>query len=391
MHPDELLDKFERLNVTKDPESLQNIYVDCKKFAHVKIQSFPTSPFQFFDKCEEVGTLTKWLKDGTWVLNSTDGWPLLRENVCKFMQDGDKRRIRSYIGHDMASGFASYVPLPPGELEDMTGAFEFIKQWEHKNGKRYPDDCGMAIVCARHHLISLAMAPFGDEDVNFIAVAGEGYLFLWPDKQYVKKDLGIRSPSATVRKICYAGFELENLLTRSATDLGESRFYSLVEGRLNENVRFLFKAEMDSCDSKGRYTEIKSSTSFRRNNLQHRRKLLRIWIQTSLIPETNILVGFRDPQCNQLTALKCYSRLEIYKKFNSNDLPVSRNHYNFNANISVQWFRHLMHHISKLESLRSKPSEGPKAFKFKLTKDCRLFLRQLPIVPQGMWPKELFS
>ncbi|CUS21817.1 LAQU0S04e01486g1_1 [Lachancea quebecensis] len=367
---------FEKLSL----EDLPNVScVTCKGFERVSISHFPTEALQFFDEVKEVGTMTHWVDSDEFELGCSQGAPRLKRDLGLFTITGKLAKTNSYVGHDLLEHYDEFQPLTPNQLEDMSGVFEFLSKWEGNHGSPFNSDSEFTIVCSRHNLIDLIMAPFSDEDVHFNVQYVNGYLHISPDKQFQKKDVGIYSRESNIRKICYTGFELENLVTETPTGARKSAFYSLVQGKLSKNIKFLFKAEMDCFNpAKRSYTEIKCTTGLRVKSAFHRRKLLRMWVQTSLVPSTDLLIGIRDPYYHQLSSFERYTRQELYQKFNNRNLSVLKKKYNYNANISVQWFRHLVKRICQTIGpyVEKAPAETMN-FKLILTKKLDLELRKL--------------
>ncbi|SCV06107.1 LANO_0H22254g1_1 [Lachancea nothofagi CBS 11611] len=352
--------------------------LNCKQFEHIKPATHSSQSLPFFEEVEEVGTLTHWLDTDETVLSSQQGLANLADDLCHFMQDGSRLSISKYIGHDMLKNYDNFVPLTTDQLENMTGVRKFIDQWKGKNGQQK-----LTIVCSRHNLIDLIMAPFSDQAVHLNAIHTGGYLHIFPDRQSVEQCTGIHSKDARIKKICYSGFELENLITVPPTPNRRSAFYSIVRGKIDSNIECLFKAEMDCIDPiANTYTEIKCSSGLKPRNTYHRLKLLRMWVQTSLIPSTDLLIGIRDPYYNQLASFERYTRDQLYRKFNNSNLNFIRRNYNYNANVSVQWFDHIMKSICKLITPHL-PSDNSEltSFKITLTKDLCLKLRKLDNTP----------
>ncbi|SCU85819.1 LAME_0D03004g1_1 [Lachancea meyersii CBS 8951] len=355
--------------------------VNCKRFQHTHPSKILSQTLPFFRQVEEVGVLTHFIDSGEFKLGSHEGLATLKDDVSNFVKSGDRASISNYLGHNMLENYESFTPVTVDQLEDMGGLQKFIKQWTRKK-----DKSKLTIVCSRHNMIDLIMVPFSDQDVHLNAIHQNGYLYLFPDRKAGAEAQGIHSKDSRIRKICYSGFELESLVTDVKTRGLRSGFYSIVCGQIDPHLEILFKAEMDALDSEtNTYTEIKCSTGLKTRTSHHRRKLLRMWVQTSLIPSTSLLVGIKDPYYNQLTSFERYTRTQLYRKFNNTNLKFLALNYNYNANVSVQWFQHIMKAIQTLvEPHVPSETEGiqlPTSFKITLTKDLVLMLQKLDKMP----------
>ncbi|SCU85216.1 LAFA_0D14510g1_1 [Lachancea sp. 'fantastica'] len=356
--------------------------INCKRFQHVHPSQFSPQPLPFFTDVKELGGLTQKLDEEKFVLDSCEGLAHLKDDVSRFVKDGDRSCISNYLGHDMLENYETYSPVSPDQLEDMRGVKQFIdhRYSVKKNRSKF------TIVCSRHNMIDLIMAPFSDQDVHLNAINHDSYLYLFPDKQSGDELGGIHSDDSRIRKICYTGFELEHLVTKAKDPSVSSAFYSIVCGQIDDGLECLFKAEMDAVEpSSSTYTEIKCSTGLKTNSSYNRRKMLRMWVQTSLIPSTTLLFGLRDPYYNQLASFERYTRTQLYRKFNNSNLKFSPQKYNYNANISVQWFRHIFKAIQRLVEAHL-PPDTPDArlhtsFKLTLTKSLVLKLQKLNKMP----------
>lgn len=361
----------------------EEVHANCKNFQHAQINQFPKNVLPFFDEVQEVATITHLLDTDEFLLDDKLGMPELVQDLCEFTESGKLANKGKYIGHDLLDHFDEYVPITPKQLEDMAGVQAFLERWKQLHGRSFCDNADFTIVCSRHNLIDLIMMPFSDEDVHLKIQFSNGYLNLSPDAQYQKTDQGIHSGDTKIKKICYTGFELENLITATSKPDVRSSFYSLVEGKLGDGIKLLLKAEMDCFNSSTRsYTEIKCSSGLKVKSTYHRRKLLRMWVQTSLVPSTNLLVGIRDPYYHQLTSFECYTRSQLYRKFNNQRLTVMRKNYNYNATISVQWFRHVIQQLCQMiKPFIEKGSKEEVNFRLTLRKNLTIKLRKMPETP----------
>ncbi|CAR24444.1 Dxo1p [Lachancea thermotolerans CBS 6340] len=367
---------FEKLSLEDLPDEA---CVSCRGFERASISHFPAEPLHFFDEVKEIGTMTHWIDSDKFELGRKQSAPHLKKDLGLFTITKKLAKTNSYVGHDLLEHYDDFQPLTPNQLEDMSGVFEFLNKWEGDHGKPYSSGSDFTIVCSRHNLIDLIMAPFSDEDVHFNVKYINGYLHIFPDKQFQKKDDGIYSSESNIRRICYTGFELEDLVTETQPGAPKSAFYSLVQGKISKNIKLLFKAEMDCFNpAKRSYTEIKCTTGLKVKSAFHRRKLLRMWVQTSLVPSTDLLIGLRDPYYHQLSSFECYTRQELYQKFNNRNLSLLKKKYNYNANISVQWFRHLVKRLCQTITpyVEKTPTEAV-SFKLTLTKQLELRLRKI--------------
>ncbi|CEP60656.1 Dxo1p LALA0_S01e15940g [Lachancea lanzarotensis] len=355
--------------------------INCKSFKHTHPSQMSPQPRSFFTDVEELCGLTQVLDQDKFTLNCRDGLALLKDDVSCFVRDGSRSSVSNYIGHDMLENYDTFTPVSVDQLEDMRGMQQFIAQRNDKDKKSK-----LTVVCSRHNMIDLIMAPFSDQDIHLNAIHYDGYLYLFPDRQAGAGSMGINSEDPRTRKICYTGFELEHLVTKAKEPTESSAFYSIVCGKIDSDLECLFKAEMDALEPvSNTYTEIKCSTGLKTKSSHHRKKLLRMWIQTSLIPSTTLLIGLRDPYYNQLTTFERYTRAQLYRKFNNTNLKFLPQKYNYNANVSIEWFRHLFKAIQKLVEANLVP-DTPEArshtsFKLTVTKTLMLKLRKLDKMP----------
>ncbi|SCU79836.1 LADA_0B03444g1_1 [Lachancea dasiensis] len=377
---DELVRTFEKLDVRESPGDVTE--VNCKQFQHLNPSKILPSPLSFFQEVEEAEVLTQLLPQNEFVLGSRHGLASLKPDMSKFIQDGSRCHVSNYFGHDLLTHYDQFIPLATDQLENMQGIQNFINQ----SGSVKKDE-KLTIICSRHNLVELIMSPFSNQDVCLSAVYSNGVLHLFPDKLASRQATGIHSNDERMRKLCYTGFELENLVTTPAHSQEKTVFYSIVRGRIDSHLECLFKAEIDCVDpTTGIYTEIKCSAGIKPQNSYHRQKLLRMWVQTSLIPRTTLLVGIRDPYYNQLTSFERYTRGQLYRKFNNSNLKFIRQNYNCNANISVQWFHHIMKVIQSCVCqyvVAQGSDDSPLSFKISLSKDLLLRIRKLKNKPPG--------
>ncbi|AGO14197.1 AaceriAER404Cp [[Ashbya] aceris (nom. inval.)] len=369
-----LTGEIRQLTLVKDA----TVNVNMKKFPHgPPTRCSKERPLRIFPDSREVGTAFR--RGLSYDMDDKRNLPLLNDDICEYISDRSKSKLIGYVGSDLSVGSDTFQPVTREELNCLHGLLKFIDKWEADNAATYSSRAKFTIVSPRHHILDILMAPFGSEACQLVFTAHRGLLFITPAP--CQKQTGINSPSSAIRKICYTGFELERLLTaNSGAESGS--FYSLIEARLESDIKLLLQCEMDAYNPKRRkYTEIKSSIDFNVRNVQHRRKLLRIWAQTALLPATDLLVGFRDPSLHVLKTLVPYTVDQIAQKLHIRDL--ARSHaasFNFNPEVAKDWIHYAIREIcERLSILVNATSPSPQSFLVEIDKNLQMKIKSTPV------------
>ena len=118
---------------------------------------------------------------------------------------------------------------------------------------------------------------------------------------------------------------------------------------------------------------------------QHRKKLLKTWLQTGLCPESDIIIGIRDPADGILHDILQYTRTALYRKFNNRNLTPFNKDFNYNANIAVEWTHHCLKSVSRLVKLNiDQGIQAPQSFKIKIDSLHNISIRKLQSTPHGV-------
>lgn len=350
-----------------------------KKFPHDPVNKILKNSPPLISGCKEVSsclvTYQELKREEIW--NDSSRKPVLRSQVCDYMSKGRWPSIETknnFIGANLLLGYEDYVPLP---VEALNSVESLLKGFErYNNGLPLKKT---TFISLRHHIIDIIMCPFNDEPLSLLmTLLPDGNILVTVDKSHYKAN-GIHQIKNThLRKICYTGFSLETLLTKGTKDSADSLFYSMVHGSLNETIDLFLQAEMDSYNSATeKYTEIKSSVNFNLNSVYHRRKLLRMWIQTNLLPSSDLLIGFRNSYSNELERLQPYTVNDIYKKFNNQSIFSKKSKfYNFNGKVAKDWCDYIFPTLK--DAVKSYgTSKDSKVFRLQISRE--LIVKVIPL------------
>ncbi|CDO94195.1 unnamed protein product [Kluyveromyces dobzhanskii CBS 2104] len=357
------------------------LVVSCKNFPHAHVGRVTEKSPSLLTDCEEVHNCSYVVGDSK-MWDATSNKPKLKPEVCDYIKSSNWKSpaIRdSFVGFDLTKGYDEYVPLPRDILNSVDILTEAYERYEKALNKDKT-----TFISLRHHLIDIIMCPFQNEPVSLImTVLPDKNILISVDKSKSKPNgiHDVANPHA--RKICYTGFALEDLLTEPTNSSGVSDhelFYSIVRGSVDNDIDLFFQAEIDSINTTtDTYTEIKSSVHFRMSNTYHRRKLLRMWIQTTLLPKSDLLIGFRNCYSNELEQLKAYKIQDIYNKVSNRSLVNKPGKfYRFNPNIANDWF-HYIFKVIRIHLLSMSQETPSKSFKVLI--DANLTLSIQPISP----------
>lgn len=358
----------------------QTVVIPCKKFSHAPVNYvLEKSPILLRDS-EELYTCS-YKVDKSTLWNSLSTKPALRKEICNFIAqnkwDDDISKNR-FIGSNLTEGYEDYVPLPQEVLDSV----DLLMQAYDKYNEGLDTMNKTTFISLRHHIIDIIMCPFQNETVSLImTVLPDRNILISVDKSQCKPNGIHQLTDPNIRKICYTGFALENLLIDSSENENDSQehelYYSFVRGIINDDVEIFFQAEMDSYNPlTNSYTEIKSSVNFNLNNAYHRKKLLRMWVQTNLLPRSDLLIGFRNPYSNELEQLRPYKIQDIYQKVNNRSiLGRPGKFFRYNAVVARDWFHHI---FSILKTNLLSLAEPDKLSSFKVQLDPNLNLSITP-------------
>jgi len=188
-----------------------------------------------------------------------------------------------------------------------------------------------------------------------------------------------------LKKICFSGFAFEDLIT--SQDGAKDPAFSIIRARLDDDVNLVLRCEMDAYNtSEDIYSELKCYANLKMGNPQHRKKLLKTWLQTGLCKNSDIIIGIRDPCDGILNDIQQYSRTGLYGKFNNRNLTPYNKDFNYNSNIAVEWTQHCLRSICQLITVNVNPNEdeGPQSFKIKIDIRHNISIKKLNSTPAGV-------
>ncbi|CAG99136.1 Dxo1p [Kluyveromyces lactis] len=363
----------------KPSQKKGSLVLSCKKFPHVSVNYVVDKTPKLLTDCKEVHNCSYIINDATLLWNEASRKPRLRPEVCTYIKDSkwENKAVKdSFIGIDLTKGYDDYVPLDRNVLNSLVILKEAYQRYEKTLN---PEKT--TFVSLRHHIIDIIMCPFLDEPLSLLmTVQPDKNILISVDKSKDKPNGIHETRNSFNKKICYTGFALEDLLIESPTEghiLEHELYYSIVHGSLNDEIDLLIQAEMDSINTlTDTYTEIKSSVHFKLGNTYHRRKLLRMWIQTNLLPKSDLLIGFRNSYSNELEQLKAYKIQDIYHKINNSSIVGKPGKfYKFNPNVANDWFQHIFQVLKQNLLLLSQESTSTT---FKVQIDTNLTLSISP-------------
>ncbi|CCF58533.1 hypothetical protein KAFR_0E03820 [Kazachstania africana CBS 2517] len=379
------IENFHGLSLGSGKTQKTPIVSPFKRFQHRSIAYFPNHPANFFQISREVATY----HDGRiYEPNETsqDILPLLNKDISKIAQgvsaiDARKYKVK-YIGSDLYQGFENFESMSREELDSALPCFAYIKKWEAHHHCKYTENKKYTIVSARHHIVNLIMSIFDTSKETIVnsTYLGNGLLTFSQDtSDPMTMNEGIFTKNKNLKKICYSGFALEDLLTKSQKE----PLFSITENQLDDNITLLLRCEMDAYNQLTQnYTELKCYAPLKMASPQHRKKLLKTWIQTGVLPSSDLMFGIRSPYNGELLDIEWYSRDGLYRRFNNRNLPENKKSLNFNANIAVEWSHHCIKTICELIS-DNLQGDAPQAFQIKVDTFRNISIRNLSKIPQN--------
>ena len=134
------------------------------------------------------------------------------------------------------------------------------------------------------------------------------------------------------------------------------------------------------------YTEIKCFSKVKISSPVHRRKLLKTWLQTSLVPSSDIIIGTRDPYTGTLENIEHFTRKKLLERFNNRNIQPFDNYYNFNARLAVEWLQFCVESICTLVSKNRDHANRPNIQSFRVTidKNHNIHINALDSTPQNV-------
>ncbi|CCD23602.1 Dxo1p NDAI_0B05690 [Naumovozyma dairenensis CBS 421] len=379
--------------------------IPFKQFKHCSISTYPKTPSSFFETSKDVAL---YHNKQLYSSDDTNLIPQLEPAIAKLANPScslnEARDLKlPYLGSDLYDGYESFIPMDPDELDSIEPCFKYIESWELQNKHDYQLGNKFTIVSARHHIVEMTMCIFNkrkmdDFILNVTYKGGSNGMLLFSRDVNKKDDGGIYSKDGVVRKISYSGFALEDLLTTNKNDHnadnsdvtlvgGDKAVFAIIENKLNDDISLLLRCEMDSYNPVNKcFTEMKCFARLKMNNHNHRRKLLKAWVQTGVIPNSDILIGIRDPMFGELNDIEWFSRMNLYRQINNRNLPEAKLDLNYNAEIAVQWSQHCIKSICKLvdESIDKTRLNTSQSFQIRINASRAIQIKKLKSVPNNV-------
>ncbi|KAL3235078.1 Decapping and exoribonuclease protein 1 [Nakaseomyces bracarensis] len=358
-------------NKKKDGKRVMMV-VPGKQFHHSSINHSPSVMPRFFSSSKEVALFQN---NHLYSLTEKNLVPQLKSDVAMLAQRNllESRELkRPYLGINLYENQDKYELMDSQELDDSISCFKYMESWEEQNKSIYGLNRKFIIISARHNIVDIAMIPFTKQNgsVSLTCLFRPGnILSLSRDLSDTSgTETGANSKDTFTRKICFSGFALEDVLTEGITEKRKPIF-SIVENILDNNITLLLRCEMDAFNPVTKtFTELKCYSLIKYSNPNHRRKLLKTWIQTGLIPNSDVVVGIRDTQNGDLTDIFQFDREHLYKKLANRNLPQRQIEWNFNPLLSTEWLAYALKTITTTvqKVLDKIGSENALAFNIKI-------------------------
>ena len=383
-------------NTTGDKTQTGSTCIKFSTFHHSNHRVLPRGPPRIFEFHREVA-----IYNGNELYRdpSTSTRSMLVENlkpdiarISKLKLSERRKVINRYLGADLYDGWVDYEPMSRELLDTAVPCLEFLRNTEQNEHSTTATP--FTIVTARHHLVNIAMSLFADKSVGKFSIIctliGDVLMFSEDisDPKTLKE--GLYTDNEQLFRICYSGIALEALLTKSESTISrkEGPSFSIVQGILpKSNINIILRCEMDSYNpTLETYTEIKCFSKVKISNPVHRRKLLKTWLQTSLIPSTDIIIGTRDPYTGTLENIEQFTREKLLERFNNRNIPPLDSYYNFNAQLAVEWLQFCVKSICTLVSKNRDNANHPGTQSFRITidKNHNIHINVLDSTPQNV-------
>lgn len=363
--------------------------IKFSQFSHSNMKNIPHEPTELMTDISEVALFVdSKLITGTTKKDRSEVMPILKSDVSAMTNKSniEQRDLKKpYLGADLFKDLDIYQLMDASLLDNVGPCMEYIKTLGHQKKESVIED-EVTFVSPRHHIIDIGMSLFNlysQTDTSLLcAYTRSGYLILQEDsKKSSTADQGVNSKDPMIRKICKSGFAFEDLVTEGEGP--KEPVFSIVKGKINSKINLLLRCEIDAYNEEEEiYTELKCYSTLRIANSNHRKKLLRTWLQTGLCPKSNVVMGIRDPSSGILDDIKTYSRSELYHLYNNRSLRFLDKDFNYNTNIAVQWTHYCLNSINKLvHGLRDTDDDNPQGFRIVIDKKHNITLRKLKTIP----------
>ncbi|SMN19670.1 similar to Saccharomyces cerevisiae YDR370C DXO1 Putative protein of unknown function [Maudiozyma saulgeensis] len=360
-------------------------------FNHSSKNYLPNDPKRIFKSIEEVGLF----KDDQFTCDVSQkrkltAMPVLVHNASLLadLSITDSKALKTkFIGTNLYDNLEIYKAMDDKDLDSIEPCLKYIES-QFQCGAWLSAFPKLTIVSARHHIVDIGMSLFNSNEKNadttlICTYLDNGLLLFSQDTQNKSfaKD-GIYSTDPILKKICFSGFAFEDLITNQ--DGPKSPAFSIVKARLDDNIDLVLRCEMDAYNAtQDIYSELKCYANLKMGNPQHRKKLLKTWLQTGICPESDIIIGIRNPSDGILHDILQYSRTNLYRKFNSRNLTPYNKDFNYNSNVAVEWLQHCLRSICELVRRNANPDvdEGPRSFKIKIDARHNIHVKKLHSTP----------
>lgn len=394
-------------------DGLVSAKISLRRFSHSKVTHDNKEP-EFHDSSRVVALY----RDGQLLpVSETQAIPRLVRPLSKMAyRPRPSARLKSkYLGSDLFKA-PDHGPMNSTLLESVTPCLSYMFGKEDKLNNS-PTANKIRIVAARHNLTKLVSSYFDHEPVELYLVyvpASSTLIFnsrtndLTNDKKNVK---------SWMSKIISSGFAFEDLVTTmdfAPSKLERKSEQKLISNRVSMNsdnpeslenskipanhlynydskgpvfaivehdlpsLQVLVRCELDSYnDLQNMFTELKCFSPLKRGNDYHRLKLLKAWIQTGFLPQSDVLIGERDTSSGTLLDIYHYKRSELRQVFDSIDLPPRKKYTNFDANVACSWYRYCLQSIVNLVQVKVVDAYEHKFFRLTLSPSRDMELKPL--------------
>ncbi|KAL6940720.1 hypothetical protein ACO0QE_004633 [Hanseniaspora vineae] len=414
-----LLHHINKLSLTekeppkKELHAKERLLASFKQYDPEKSRVYPDSQPTLCKEMELIGSVLKTrkkkdkrchdydyqfhLKEGNY-----DGLAVIHADLRESFQNDpmklSKQCFKRYIPSNLENGFQSYIPISPYELVSPKSFVEFLIKYEQKYkiplNKSTAEKKDFLYVTRRHHLTSLASSLFLNESTQMDLVLFDGLLILHEGRPDFG---GIHSSDQKLAHMCYHGFALENLLTKDTQPDNEGHYYIYNKCILDNGKEIFLQAELDAMldSSEKVFAELKCTVPLNPYSSFHAMKLLKMWLQTGFLPNTELVLGIRKrPDMNILRHIKNYKRSDIFDMLKSfNDKNPNRGSYYYNPLLACEWLNHVTNTIDTTlkDHLAGSNPIVPVAFRLTIDKYKNLKIDSLEEVPENVITDELLE